>query len=227
MTPQETLSVIEALARAYPQWGAKAATKEAVATWAMVLRDDDYIAVQAAAVAHIRESEFPPTIAGLLRRIPGGDVEEVAARAWAEVVEAYSSTSFVTPAGCGSQPPPEPEWSHPKTRDTLVGLGGWNDWYWKRSKGEGHGPSERKAFIEVFVSEHRAEDRKALAEPRQDGGSIEPMQDIIAQLLGGDATLDSQTSGSENNEDRDTDENPSSGPRRKHVNSERASADGD
>ncbi len=188
MTPQETLSVIEALARAYPQWGSKAATKEAVGTWAMVLRDDDYIAVKAAAVAHIRESEYPPTIAGLLKRIPGGDVAEVASTAWAEVERAYSSTSFVTPPGCGPQPPPEPAWAHPNTHDALDGIGGWNAFYWKRSEGEGHAPSERKAFMGIFVSERRAEDREALAEPRQDGGGLEPVGDVIAEILGKDAT---------------------------------------
>lgn len=149
MTPEETLTLIGVLASAYPQWGSKALRPDSVKVWASVLSGDKFEWLKLAAEAHIRESEYPPTVAGLLKRTPGSSAH-AGTRAWSEVEEAYQALPWRTPPGCSAQPPLEPEWKHATTHEALKALGGWTELYQRRASGDGHAPSERKAFLETF-----------------------------------------------------------------------------
>lgn len=148
MIPRHIAEVTALLSTAYPSWKMNEKT---VAVYATLLGDIEPNALKAAAAQFCRTSEFPPTVAALVRLAREhqgcGDNSPTPSDAWAEVFGHIRNSGYME----------RPKWSHPRITRALRVLGGWVD---VCSAPPAHLPSNRSRFLEAYAAAEKDDGKR-------------------------------------------------------------------
>ena len=111
MQARDLIPIFKVLTVAYPAWKP---SPDTVDVWARLLSDQNPASVERAAVEHARSSQFPPTVADLIRLSKPVAARPLALEAWGEVVKWI-------PFG----PNVRPKFTHPDIGRCVEMLGGY------------------------------------------------------------------------------------------------------
>ena len=164
---REIVIELAALASAsYPRWEPSAATLH---TWGHLLADFSEDALRGAMVAHIRSSQYPPSVAEIVEqaRLQEASEDPTAGEAWAEVTKVVR---------CGD--PTTVSWSHPRIGKAVEAIGGFNTLVNSHIRDR---TANRARFIEAYREARDVQTARENAEiGRQIAGGPQPLAALLA-----------------------------------------------